>query len=684
MPESSAPETRVIIRISALPDSALRRALTGTTDAARKASKQVADATRKGAKEGQEARVAADRVAERSAKQVEDAKLHAAARSLRVAERLAAAERREAQKTARTQIRESEKAAAASTRVAKAASEERRRLMLGIGAGAWGAARGASQLVGRGQGLAGVSSLEDRLSTAGDFRAQLIRTAGEAKVSPEERAKVEANLLKVSEDTNVALMDLVGGLATAQTRFDKFRDFTGTIGDIAKVSQATGESLDDLVGAIGTASQVFQLDEAGQRDFIDALIATSERGTIGVGDFARNLAGSMGSFQVATHRTGAAAAREFLATSQVLGTSQVGAAETGTMMERFMSEISLPATQKKLAQIGVRVKGDDGQLLNVGDIGQQLLANKRFQNEAGVRQAIFPEIRAMRGAEFLTAELGRNPEAFTSLQNISATEGARSIDQRFAELSADPLFKLRNVGVRAQTDTVRDADRIVQTITPAITELTRLQTKFPLLTESVDTLESTVRWAAGTLLADKLLRGGGGGAAFGVEAGEALGKTASVSLGKAFSDAGWAGKVGMAGQVMATGFLAYMTTRQILQSTGWDGAIESFGGKVWEFFHGEPDRHASRRGTGPKTTTAAKDAAARAAADAEALNLPPIGGWSMLPPENPILSPMIPPAEATLTIKVEGPGKVTGVRSIGFGMIETETLDTGRRDSLPP
>jgi hypothetical protein len=671
-----ADDGRVIIRISALPDSALRRALTGTVDAARKATRAIG---------AERTRVARD-VQHSEETQRSEANKTATDR-VRAAERAGTFERREAEKTARTQIREAQRATKEQNKLSQQSAETRRRFMVGVAGGAYGGLKGGAALAQRGFGLAGMGSLEERLQTAGDFRAQLIRTAGEAKATPEERAKVEADLLKASVETNISIMDLVAGLATAQSRFDKFKEFSATIGDIAKVSQATGENLDDLVGAIGTASTVFQLDESGQREFINALIATSERGSINVGDFARNLAGTAGSFQVATGRTGIQGAREFLAAAQILGTSQVGAAETATMIERLMSQLSLPDTQAKLKQIGVDVLGEEGKLKNVGEIGQMLLANKQFE-KAGVRQAVFPEIRAMRGAEFLTAELKRNPEAFAKLEN--AAGGADSVNRRFGELSADPLFKLRNVGVRAQADTVRDAERIVKTITPAVTELAKLQTKFPLLTESVGTLENAVRWAGGILLADRLARGGGGGGAgIGTTAGEAFGKVASVSVKEAFGSASMLGKVGLLGQAVGVGFTSYLATKELLSVMGFDDAkLMDMGARLYDKIFG-PHTPPTLTTSGSlvddaAATTAAKVAKETAAQQVEAETV--LGKFlgSGVSPDSAATIPGAATPSAELTIKIVGPGQLTKLDSQGFGMIETVSTDTGRRDSFPP
>lgn len=685
---------RAIIRIGALPDSSLRRTIRGEVDAAARAARQATVAQERAAKAAvtaqQRAAKAIQAAREKAAKATTDAERKAATEQEREARKLAQeevrwaewAERqkylarqrefRESEKTARAQLRLAEKASKHEQRITTQSGRNRRRMLVAAGGAAFGAAKGAAELVGRGQGLAGAGSLEERLSTAGDFREKLIRSANEAGVSAEDRQKAEAVLLKASEDTNISVMDLVQGLSEAQVRFDKFREFAVIMDDIARVSASSGESVNDLVGAIGTATQVFQLDEAGQRDFIDALVATSARGTIGVGDVSRDLAPTMGNFQIATGRTGAAAAREFLATAQVVGTSQAGAAESATMIERFMQELNKIKVQKNLKRIGVDVTEGGkigGKLKNVGDIVNTLSGNDKFAKPA-VRQAIFEEIRGRKGAEFMVAALQRNPELFTELERMKAGAGSEQTAKGLGDLKQDPMFRLRNIGVHAQTDTLRDANRIVEKITPAVTELTKLQVQFPLLTESMGALESTIRWAVGALIAERVL-GGGGGVAGGLGALGAANAASKVGgLGAAFGAAGLLGKLGMIGAVGGAGAAGYGLTTLLLKLTGGDKGLEGFGESLFNATH-RGGRAARANERGIPQPEAHEDTSAGVSVDpgawkssdlkVNAAGMAEAGALDNADREaiKQLIAAMANKPEAKLTVKVEGPGRVT-------------------------
>jgi hypothetical protein len=681
---------RAIIRISALPDSALRRALSGVVDSARKTSRAVATEQAKAAKQGERAVAEAAKSTGRAAANAADEAIKQAKRAerekIRAAERAAVAEQREVQKTARTQMREAERASKAQAKAAAQSSQRRRDIGAAVAGGVYGAVRGGVDLVQRGFGLAGMGSLEERLQTAGQFRATLIRSAGEAGASPEERKAVEEQLLKASESTNISILDLVQGLATAQTRFDKFKEFSANIEDIAKAAAATGEPIEALIGAMGTAADVFHLDAAGQKEFLDALISTSQRGTIGVGDISTTLAPNMGSFAIAGQRTGIAGAREFLATAQVAGTSQAGAAETGTKLNQMIRELNDVKVQAQFKQIGIDITktGKPGdQLRNIGDIASDFATNEQFQRPA-VRQALFTRAEGREGAEFLMTKLQSDPAFFKNLESSRTGAGFESVDKTLGQLKNDPLYHLQTVGIRAQTDTVRHADEIVAKITPAITELAKLQVRFPLLTESMSSLESAVRWAFGFVLANKMLGAAGGGMSGSAEMGEIFGKAASSSLGKNSSwlskSAGRAGAVlGGAFQVAAAGFAAYELTSGALKATGLDKSIENLGSKLYDLFHPKEDQsRAAFRGAPPKSTTAKKEAKAAQDQQEDALGNFLSGG------KPPITLPAGSTAapEAKITLKVEGPASVTRVETTGFGPVE-HIGDNGVRTLLP-
>lgn len=613
---------RAIIRIGAVPDTDLNRVLNGAVDATRRVNKRVVDESARGARERErlerrtadqavrDAKRAADAKTKES-KRAADAAVKEATRAAKEEQRLAAETERYKQRTAeagarlnirihadmarerersyRGQIRAAERAQREETRAAAAGSESRRRLLVGIGGAALGAGAGAFGLAKQGQSLAGVTSLEQRLEVAGQFRQQLIRTGGEAGITAQERASVEERALRVSEQFNLSLLDVANALTRAQQDFDQFRPVAENLEALGKVAAATGEPLSDLVGTLGNATRAFELDPAGQREFLDALIATSARGSISVGAVSRSLSGQMGVFSQATGRGGNEGAREFLALTQVLGTGGKGANEVETMIDRLTLRLQDVSTQKRLKSIGVNVTQGGvvgAKLTNWQNIASQFAGNEQFQR-AEVQQKMFGkgDVIATQAARTLIAAQTRDSELFNRLQFIPMGEGDAQAEKQLADLRNDPSFRLQNIGARAQSATVRDSDRIVNTIAPAVDELTKLQMKFPLLTESFSVLNNTIRGLIATLVADRLLFGrSAGGAAESARA-------ASTALAGA---GGLAGKLTVAGAALGAFSVGFLGTKAVLEATGADKALESGGAGLHELINGDVPRQAGR------------------------------------------------------------------------------------------
>lgn len=586
--------------ISGRTDPRLQRALKGATDQATKESRKLRAAQLKDATDAFHAKG-------KLTKQQMRVLTRAANEQEKLARRTARTRIREANKAARGEKRAAEKSANAQIAAAKKAQSNRRALIAGAAGAAFGAARGAAAAVGRGQSLAGVASLEQRLATGGDFRETLIRKSNEAGLTEEERTQLEERLLKASVDTNTSILDLVNGMAQAQTRFDKFKSFGENIGSIADAAAATGESVEDMVGVLGTATNVLQLDEKGQRDFLDLLVSTSQRGTIGVGDFSASLAPVLGSFAIATRKEGQSGidvAREFFATAQVVGTSQAGAAETGTMVQRIIQELQKGDVQKKLKRIGVEVtEGGEvgGELKSLGVITQALATNEKFQS--AITQAdIFREVRGRKGLNFMIQAVQNDENAFSKLRDIEGGQGDAFVKKTLGDLKDDPTFKLRNLGAKAQAETIRDSDRIVKTITPAVEKMTDLQLQFPLLTESMDTLEGTVRWAVGAIAAQKFLGGTGAGAAIAGRGSAALAGASGVA-----AAGGAAGAATLAAGGLAAGAVGFFGTQALLEATGADKSIERFGASLF----GDEGERAGPTSLAETAKLNAKEAAAK-------------------------------------------------------------------------
>jgi len=113
------------------------------------------------------------------------------------------------------------------------------------------------------------------------------------------------------------------------------------------------------------------------------------------------------------------------------------------------------------------------------------------------------------------------------MENIEGGAGEEAIAKAMTALFNDPLFKLRQTGTQSQADAIRNADRMVDAITPAVTRLTELQDEFPILTEAVKGLTSVMMSVGGVLLAERILGRGGLSAAEAAAAVEKAGLDAS-------------------------------------------------------------------------------------------------------------------------------------------------------------
>ncbi|NRA02913.1 MAG: phage tail tape measure protein [Myxococcales bacterium] len=485
---------------------------------------------------------------------------------------------RSAQRAHRAEKQALQKTVRAAKAAAQQAKNNRRGLAAGAAGAAIGAATGVAALGARAQGAAGVDSLEGRLKTGTTFRKDLIRKSNEAKITDEERVALEAKMVAASKDTNISLTELMAGMGQAQTRFDKFSQFGNNIGAIASAAHATGESVSDMVGVLGTATNVLQLDEAGQREFLDLLVSTSQRGAIGVGDFATTLAPVLGSFAIATagkdqikEGGGIDIAREFFAVAQTVGgASQAGASETATMVQRIVSELQKTDVQKKLRKkAGIEVLKEDGTLKSIGEVARLLSTSAKFNDPrkgAALQSEIFREIRGKKGILFMANAITNSQDAdggntFTKLRDIKAGEGDAFIDKTNKQLKAEAGFDLEAIGIKAQAATLADQERIIKKITPGIEKMTELQLEFPLLTEGMSTLTQTIQWAVGAIIAQKALTGAGAAANLATGAGGlgagAAGAGLTTGVG-ALAAGGAAGVATLVGGALAAGAVGYL------------------------------------------------------------------------------------------------------------------------------
>ncbi len=595
---------KAIIGISARMDSKLRRVLNGTVDASKKAGKRTEDN------------------AKRTDAQILASKKRLAKQGVTTARRAAQQVRREAAKTARAQIKQAEKAQRTVSRLAdKAAKDQikaakkvrdnRRRLAGAVGGAVVGAAVGVAALAQRGQGAAGVQSIDQRLANAKQIRDVLIGTASEAlgKEGTEEGlTKMTDELTKlvvqVSKQYQIDATQLAGALAEAQTGFAQLEDFATILPEIAALTKASvGSDPKDFVNVVGVLGDAFKLTLEEMRQLPAIIKETSAEGAISPKELASAFGPALKVLAAATGRTGLDAVREALATAQVLGTSKAKAPEVATFLEQMTRQLQRPEVREGLARVGVQVSEEtdstlararkgrkarkgafQGDLLPIGQIFKSLQANQEQLTKPGALTAIgIPEdvskafIFAMQSGD--------------KFSEVSGAQGGQAdIDRVVAKLTSGPQGELAQLRVEAQAKTIADADRIVETILPMTTALTELQTEFPLLTESMGILTGAVGGLAAVIVGQKLLGGGaaGAGGAAG-KAGGLLSKGGSLLKAAGAGIAGLAGTAGagllsiaggsVAGAV-AVGALPGLALSGLLEATGGNDALSSFGASL--------------------------------------------------------------------------------------------------------
>ncbi len=534
---------KATIKISAAPDSKLRAALNGTVTAARKTNRRVKSDSIKSAKSTQteKAKIGRDEV--------------------RAAARAGAMMRREGQKTERAAIRSARKVLRERERTDKKAADSRKRnrrtALAGAAGGAFGAARGAGALVGRGQAFAGVGSLEERLGVAIEFDKALVRVTKEAGVSAARRIEIENTLLKASKDSQTPLLDLANGLRVAQSEYAPLFDvFASVSPQIAEMSRATGALPEDLIRTVGAFAKAAKITTAsGLIDIMDRLASTAASGAISIKAMGTAMAPVAGLVQSTTARKGIDQVNETFSLIQLIGGSGARPDEVATLVKQFTESIADPKVQKRLKQAGVTVADEDQRLLDFDTIIANLSEKSQDLRAPGKLEKIFGGREIARAATFV---LQGGTETFRSISE--STGGAEFIAATALELNVSKFGKLTQIGVDAQVKTIADAERIVSTITPAIKKMTELQLEFPLLTESMDTLGETFKLAAGAIVASSLL--GGGVAAAGVAG--VGGAAAGAGAGLAGAGAVAAGVLGTVAAAGAAGAAGFLITRAIV------------------------------------------------------------------------------------------------------------------------
>lgn len=720
---------RAIIRISAIPDSDLRRALTGTVDGMRKASRQVASEearARKAAEQGakrtadaqaREAKKAADaavREAKRAARESERAVAKSAAaqerevkraeqekrreieKTLRAAEKAARGHEREAQKTARSQIREAEKAARAQQRVMKDVSDARKGLGMAAGGAVLGAGSAALGQVRGVQGAFGVRSQDEKLADAIAFKRRSILVGDMANLTPKEREGVEQRVLETSARTGVSADQLLAGLERAQDRFSDLRGFTKILDDLANISVATGASVESVVGAMGVMRRQLRLTDDEMLQLGGAMVQAADLGNISFDDLASNFAAALGALGRSGGLRGMEGAKKALAIAQTLGASDMGAAESATRATNLMTAFQRVTVQEEVKRrFGINLTEGGklgGQLRDLPTVIHELAeAGFMDPNRGGARQVAFPDVQAKEAIEVLVGQFKENPQLTRQLLTIDPTVGAEAVKRRVAQMNEGTLGKASTMAARDFESFINSGqfDKFASTAVKSADSLSQLEAQYPLMTAAVKMSTGALQGFVGALIAHRLAFAGGGpgvaGAgmgAFGAAQGGAFGHAAGATLAQSFGSASFVGKLGIAGAAIGTGLSAYLATTGFLQATGIDKSIESLGSRLHDMIYGGPKK-SERRGFGPGKSQVQLDKEREAEETQRPIEFPVGPSPGPFYDPNALPSPMIPPlgAEAKLVIEVIGPGKVKSVSTVNTDI--DVRANTGHRGLTP-
>jgi hypothetical protein len=576
-------DRKATIRIGARPDSSLGRMLRGTVDSARKSSREV----------------------EREQKRAADEGTRATREAVEEQKRLILSKQQTARSIAQREIREAKRAEKKKTADQKAelkkrenaqreSFEKRRKFLSSAGAGAagavGGAVAGAVQIGNKAQSVAEVDSAEGRLSTAIDFRLSTQDTANEAKIAADDLAKFRESFLASSEETSIHVSKYAEAWDLAQSGFDRARELGEVMPDLARIAAGKNIDLTGLVNTVGSGIVGFKLETRDQiLAYVDKLIATAERGALKAEATGGTLGSFMPDYALLTGNEGNQGASEMFAFAQTL--AQYNKDDPGqikTQMSAFLSEVKgNKKVQKALRQSGIQVFDDEGKI-DIESLGQQFATSdkfrKRVQTIGTEGGGIFGREEAQRAAMHLMDTFTSDPEKFARLKNAEEGSGLASAASGLAKRQADSGWQLRNVGVKAQAATVRDADELAKAALPVAKAKTEWESDNPILAELLGPIGQLVGLAGGGLLLRRFLggagaktgggmlaRAGGGLARFGGgalarmglgAAGTALGAGALGALGTA---ALWAGAAGI------TGATTYYGTSKALDAMGYTG-----------------------------------------------------------------------------------------------------------------
>jgi hypothetical protein len=575
------------------------RAAQGVTRAARESNKagqeqaKAADAANKQAIRGHQERVKAAEKAAAATAAAAQKQQAATVKALREANAAAAKAEREqealaqkqtdywqkaAQKQADQRIRQEERVTKAAVReAAKQAKEAERtaaqqkktrddtfrRVGGAVGALAAGALAGGIAAVGTARAVGGYKSVQDRVTSANEFRERLVGVTSAAGLSPEEREATQAKVLAASKATGKDQGELLSVLETGHGQFNDLRFFRDNLQEIATISKVANADTGDFARALGSVKQAFGLtgDEAIQAAYL--MKASADKGSVELKDFARDFAASSGIFAQNTKQRGIAGVRQFLGTAQGIATGQFGSAESSTRLERFIADINDVGVRKELGKIGITNVADANGKVDVGALLDRLGNSRQFKS-AAVRQGIFKETRSLQAVEALVAAREREKTGgvgFRSIAGVDEAAGRTAVSQGFSALSQEGFFKMQVEAAKMQADVTTNLEDYNKQVLRVLEASNKLESAFGSLALWANAIAASAvvggvaKLALGNMTGAGGLAGAAGGGSLTGLAINALKEGGSI--GKVAAGGGLAGAGVMAAGALAAGAAGY-------------------------------------------------------------------------------------------------------------------------------
>jgi hypothetical protein len=446
--------------------AATQKAATAQAKAQAKAAQAAADAATRAEKEQ-------ERLAQKQADYWAKLAQKSADQRIRQEERVTQAAAREAAK----QQKEAEKTAA---KQKKDRDETFRRVGGAVGAVAAGALAGGMAAVGTARSIGGYKSVQERVTSANEFRERLVGVTSAAGMTAEQREATQGQVLEASKATGKDQGELLSVLETGHGQFNDLKFFADNLKEIATIAKVANADTGDFAKAVGSVKQAFNLTGEDAIKAAYLMKAGSDKGSVELKDFAKDFAAGAGIFAQNTKQTGIAGVRQFLGTAQGIATGQFGSAESSTRLERFIADVNDVDVRKGLKGIGINNVADSSGKVDVGRLLDQLGNSQKFKS-AATRQGIFKETRSLQAVEALVAAREREKTGgvgFKSIAGVDEAAGRSAVSTGFDALSQEGFFKMQQLAAKQQADVTENLDKYNKQVLRVLEASGRLESAF--------------------------------------------------------------------------------------------------------------------------------------------------------------------------------------------------------------